>query len=208
MRTSAAALTFLLVAACDSGSDPAPAPPVFGGFEPVDQGAIVFAPTTCDLPGLGAASISGVAVLFTDYVGVCDVLSRVPHCGTRESSATVIGVAVSGVPGTGGVGAVGPGTYTVLDRAPTGAFLAATGDAGKVGPECAAVEGGAGLDVSAGQVVLASVGESITGSINLRFDDGTGFERAVDAAVCPVTFDLCELFQPCWDGYACDLVAP
>lgn len=202
MKTTAAALSIALLAGC-SDSD-SPPPPVFGGFEPQDQTAVIFAPTTCDILGAGTVSMAGVAVLFTDYVGACDVLGVVPYCGMRETSAEVIGLALSGVPGVATLGPAGPGTYPFLANAPTGAFLACTADAGKVGADCAAVEGGGNLDLVGGQMVLASVSDTaVTGSVDFRFDDGTAFAQAFDAPICPVTFDVCVLFEPCWEGYAC-----
>lgn len=208
MKTSAAALSIALVAGCSS-SDSSPPPPVFGGFEPLDQAAVIFAPANCDILGPGAVAMSAVAVYFADYAGVCDVvteiLSQYPYCGTRESSGTVVAFAVSGDVGGSSVGPAGPGTYRVLSSPPgAGPFLAATGDAGKVGAECAAVEGGGNLDVTEGTVVLESVSDTaVTGTVDFRFDDGTGFRHAVDAAVCPLSVDLCARFElPCFD-YAC-----
>jgi hypothetical protein len=29
--------------------------------------------------------------------------------------------------------------------------------------------------------------------------------QAIDAAVCPITVDVCKPFQPCFGGYACVL---
>jgi hypothetical protein len=116
-----------------------------------------------------------------------------------------MGLAVSGLTGGGAVAAAGPGTYPLLRNAPTtAAFLAATGDAGKVGLACAPVTGGGNLDLTSGEIVLGSVSDTnVSGSLEFRFDDGTGFDHAIDATVCPVTRDLCQLWMPCWDGYAC-----
>ena len=208
MRTSAAALSIVLLAGCDSSD---PVPPVFGGFEPQEQAAVIFAPTPCVLPGVGSVSISGVGVYFTDYVGTCDVLSLVPQmgCGSRESSVFVLGLALSGVAGgVEQVGATGPGTYPMLRSPPTTAtFVAGTGDAEQAGPACDPRED---LDLIGGQVVLASVStEAVTGSVDFRFTDRTTFQHAIDATVCPISADLCDYYQPfCWDGYACVPAAP
>lgn len=45
---------------------------------------------------------------------------------------------------------------------------------------------------------------AVAGSVDLRFEDGTAFAHAVDAATCPVSVDLCALFQPCWDPACVD----
>jgi hypothetical protein len=175
---------------------------VFGGFEPIDQAAVVFAPTTCDIPFVGPTAVSAVMVAFTDYVGACDVLAQTQFCGTRESSAAVLALAVSGVPGGTTVGPVGAGTYPYLRDPPTASFLASAADAGKVGVDCAAIPGG-NLDGVGGRVVLASVTDSaVTGAVDLRFDDGTSFQHPIDAALCPLPSDLCSRFLPCFD-YAC-----
>ena len=203
MRTFAAAMSILLLAGCGSESDPPG--PVFGGFAPQDQAAVIFAPTPCFLSGVGAVSISGVGVYFTDYVGTCDVLSLVPQmgCGSRESSVFVLGLALSGVAGgVEEVGATGPGTYPMLRSPPaTATFVAGTGDAEQAGPACDPRED---LNLIAGQVVLASVSaEAVTGSVDFRFTDGTSFQHAIDATVCQISADLCDYYHPCFDEYAC-----
>lgn len=200
MKTLAAALSIVLLAGCGSDSPPGP---VFGGFEPQDQAAVIFDPTTCDIPFLGTTAVAAVAVYFTDYVGACDVIPVVQFCGTRESSAVVIGLAVSGLVGGAAIDPAGPGTYPYLAREPTGAFLASTADAGKVGVACEALPGVVNLDAVGGQIVLASVSDiAVTGTVDFRFDDGSAFTHAIDATVCPLSIDLCRLFEPCWD-YAC-----
>lgn len=197
MRALAAAASIALLAAC--GSDDSPPPPVFGGFAPLDGTAVIFAPTTCDVPGLGTVSLSAVGIGVADYVGACDVLQQTAFCGTRESSATVLAVALSGLLG-GPVDPAGPGTYPVRTSPPTtNAFLAALGDAAEVGPLCDAVTE---LDVTGGQIVLTAVGETVTGTIDLRFDDGSAFAYGFDVAVCPLSMDLCSLFELC-TGYVC-----
>jgi hypothetical protein len=192
-----ALLTTALLFGC--GSDD-PAPPIFGGFTPQDGAAVIFAPTECTISGFGTVSLSGVGLGFADYVGVCDVLTQTEFCGTRESSAAVLGVALSGRI-DGAVDPAGPGTYPFRSSPPTTeAFLAALGDAAEVGLACEAVTE---LDASGGSIVLASVsGEAVSGTMDLRFDDGSVFEHDFDVAVCPISIDLCGLFQPCFD-YVC-----
>ncbi len=43
---------------------------------------------------------------------------------------------------------------------------------------------------------------AVTGTVDFLFDDGTGFQHAIDATVCPLSVDLCQRFEPCFD-YAC-----
>jgi len=37
----------------------------------------------------------------------------------------------------------------------------------------------------------------VTGSVNLAFENGSVFQQSFDAAVCPVTLDLCERLLGC-----------
>lgn len=193
MRKVAAALSVAVLAGCGSDSPP---PVVFGGFTPQDGSAVLLGPATCDIFPLGTVSVSAVAIMFADYAGTCDVLTQTQLCGTRESSAAVLGVAVSGLIG-GTVGPAGPGTYPVLRSPPTtDAFLAALGDAAEVGAACAQ---GTELDVTGGSIVLAAVSDTaVAGSFDLRFDDGSVFQHGFDVAVCPLTPDICALFQGCF----------
>jgi hypothetical protein len=199
MRTTVAALSLVLLAGC--GSSDSPPSEVFGGFTPQDGTAVIFAPAVCNIPFVGTTAVAGVGVGFTDYAGACDVLSRTQLCGTRESSATVIGVALSGQVGGGAIGPAGPGTYPFLANPPTGAFLASAGDAAEVGVACGVVTE---LDMSGGRIVLTAVSDTaVAGSLDLRFDDGSVFQHSFDVAVCPLTLDICDLFGPCFDP-VCD----
>jgi hypothetical protein len=199
MRTSVVALSIVLLAACSSDSSPRP---VFGGFAPAAQTAVIFAPATCDLPFVGTASISGVGIAFTSSLDPCAILAQTRFCGTEASSTAILAVAVSGLVGAGPVDPAGAGTYPFLANPPTsGAFRAIAADAAKVDATCSPLPGGS-LDLRGGEIVLASVdgaagGAGVTGSVDLRFDDGSAFEHGVDAAVCDVSIDVCGLFFPC-----------
>ncbi len=205
MRTFAAALSFVLLAGCSSDSTPSPA---FGGFEPQDQTAVIFAPATCDIPFVGTASVAAVAVAFTSSSDACAILSQTQFCGTEASSTAVIGVAVSGLVGGGTIDPAGPATYPFLANPPTsGAFRAIAADAARVDAACNPVPGGS-LNLAGGQIVLASIdpavgGAGVKGSVDLRFGDGSVFQHAVDAAVCDLTVDVCKLFLPCFSGHVC-----
>jgi hypothetical protein len=43
---------------------------------------------------------------------------------------------------------------------------------------------------------------AVTGSVDLRFDDGSAFQQAIDASVCALSVDACTFFSPCFD-YVC-----
>jgi len=197
MRTLAAALSIALLAACSSSDSPPPA--TFGGFAPQAQTAVIFAPRTCTLPVVGPTSVSGVAIAFTSFADPCAVLQDTLFCGTEASSSAILAVALSGLVGGGTVGDTGPGTYPYLANPPTtSSFRASLGDGAMVDASCASVAGGS-LDMAGGQIVLASVdGAGVTGSVDLRFDDGSAFQHAIDATVCPMTYDVCDLFVPCY----------
>lgn len=200
MKTLAAALPLALLAAC--GSDDSSRPPLFGGFEPVDGTAVIFAPTVCTIPFVGSTAVSAVAVGLTSYADPCTVLTQTEFCGTRESSTAVVGVALSGLVAGAAVDPAGPGTYPFLASPPAGAFKAAIADAARVDPFCEALPGGA-PDMSGGRIVLSAVSAtSVAGRLDLAFEDGTSFVRDFDVAVCPLSVDLCELFVACFD-YVC-----
>ncbi len=206
MRTFAAALSLALLAACSS-SDSKP-DPIFGGFAPQGETAVIFAPATCNVAFVGTVSISAVAIAFTSFADPCAVLAQTQFCGTEASSTAVLAVAVSGLAGGGAIDPAGPGTYPFLASPPTGgAFKAVEADAARVDAACSAVTGGS-PDLAGGQIVLAAIdpspaGAGVTGSVDLRFSDGTAFQHGIDAAVCPITVDGCKLFASCFGSYVC-----
>jgi hypothetical protein len=194
-------LAVALLSACSGGSsDPVP---LFDGFVPQGAGAVVFAPTVCEHPFLGTISVSGVAVVLSSDADVCGTIATTRLCGTRASSTTVLGVALRGDLGGGGVADADPATYRFLPNEPTGPFRAATGDALEAAATCDPVTGG-NPDFTGGQVVLASVGaENVTGSMRLSFGGNQVFAQDFDVPVCPVSVDLCTLVATgCFD-YAC-----
>ncbi|HSN92587.1 MAG TPA: hypothetical protein VLS93_15255, partial [Anaeromyxobacteraceae bacterium] len=115
----------------------------------------------------------------------------------------VLGVAVQGEPGAGGIAGATPGTFTVMANPPTGPFRAAAGTGGKVGPACAAVSGGH-ADVTGGSITLTSIAsDRVVGSVDLQFEGNQAFSWSFDVATCPLSMDLCQkLTWPCFD-YTC-----
>lgn len=197
MKRALAVLSLSLAAAC--GSEEKPPPPVFGGFTPQESAAVIFAPAVCTVPFVGTVSVSAIGLGFGSYSGLCGVVTQTQLCGTKASSTTVLGVAIKGTPGSGGVTDAGPGTYPFLATPPTGPFLAATGEAAQVDAFCAPLAGSP-LDMSGGSITIATVDAThVTGSVNLAFENGSVFQQPFDAAVCPeLPPNLCDLLLGCF----------
>jgi len=195
----ALAVLSLSLAAC--GSEEKPPPPLFGGFSPQESRAVIFAPAVCTVPFVGTVSVSAIGLGFSSYTDLCGLVSQTQLCGTKASSTTVLGVAIKGTPGSGGVTDAGPGTYPYLAAPPTGPFLAATGEAAQVGPSptCTPLSGSP-LDMSGGSITIATVDAThVTGSVNLAFENGSVFQQPFDAAVCPeLPPNLCDLLLGCF----------
>jgi hypothetical protein len=205
VKRTAPILALSLAAAC-SGSDPAS--PLFGGFAVQDSTAVVFQPVVCDIPGVGTASVAGVALYFANYSSpiVCDVVAATGvtgYCGTRESSTAVLGLALQGELGAGGIAGATPGTFAYMANPPTGPFRAAAGSGAQVGPLCAAVSGGH-ADMTGGSITLTAIAtDRVAGSVDMKLEGNQAFSQSFDVATCPVSMDLCQkLTWPCFD-YTC-----
>jgi hypothetical protein len=184
-----------LAAGCGSSKS---SPPLFGGFTPATGAAAILAPATCtNIPFLGATGISGILIELTSRGDACNVLTQAKQCGLGKSSTTLLGAALSGV--VGGVASpAGPGTYPWLVNPPTGAFLTSIASAAQVDALCS----GVATDMTGGSITISSVTgtppTAVAGSMNVAFDNGQAFSQAFDVAVCPVTIDVCSLFDPCF----------
>lgn len=187
----------LSLAAC--GSEEKPPPPLFGGFTPQATAAVIFAPAVCSIFG-ATFSVSAIGLGFASYADPCAVVNATRLCGTKASSTTVLGVALSGAPGGGPVAPAGAGTYRYLATAPTSATLGSTGEAAQVGaaPTCTPLAGSP-QDMSGGSITIATVDSThVTGSVDMTFANGSVFQRSFDATVCAVTppLDVCALLSP------------
>jgi hypothetical protein len=200
MRGALLSTTLLLVAACGSGG--ATKNTLFGGFEPRDGAAVIFAPTSCDIPFVGESSVSGVAIVLGDYADVCNVIGQTQLCGTKASSTSLLAAAIAGVVGTDPVGPAGPGTYTFMTEPPTGSFRAASADAAQVDASCKAGDSG-DRDAAGGSITIDAVtADRVTGKLDLRFDFDEAYQEPFDVAICAVTIDLCSALFACFD-HAC-----
>jgi hypothetical protein len=109
----------------------------------------------------------------------------------------VLAAAVSGAVG-GSVGPTGPGTYPWLANPPTGTFAASIASAGQADASCGPLAGSP-VDTTGGSLTLTAVTPSrVTGRTDLHFENGQVFDYQFDVAVCPVSIDICSLFQPCF----------
>jgi len=200
MRRALLALPLVLLAACGS-SDAAP-PPLYGGFTPTGGTAIVFPPTTCDIPFVGLTSISGLGVVLGDFTGVCEYVTASQFCDQKASATLLVSLAVGGVVGGGTAAPIGPGAYPYLSAPPTSAsFAAGIASAVQTSATCTALPG-TSTDMNAGRIVISSItADRATGALELRFDDGSGYSEHFDLALCPPPTDLCALVSvgSCFD---------
>jgi hypothetical protein len=189
----AAAILVLSLAAC--GSSPAP---LFGGFTPANGAAVILAPATCNnIPFVGPTAISGILVELASGADACNVLTQARQCGTGSGSTTVLAGALSGVVGGSTVDPAGPGTYPWLANPPTGTFKASTTSAAQVDAVCTSLAGSPAR-MSAGSIAISSVTSSaVSGSMDVHFDNGQGYTHTFDVSVCPVSIDICSLFDFC-----------
>jgi hypothetical protein len=189
----AAALLLLSLVACGSGSDP-----LFGGFTPTNGAAVILPSANCNIPFVGATAISGVLVELTSGADACNVLTKARQCGTGAGSTTLLAGAFSGLVGALTVAPADPGTYPWLANPPTGAFKTSTTSAAKVDATCTSTIPGSPARMTGGSIALSSVtASSVRGSMDVRFDNGQGYKADFDVPVCPVSINICSLFDLC-----------
>ena len=195
----APAILIISLAACGSGNSE----PLFGGFTPANGAAVILAPATCNnIPFVGSTAISGILVELASGADACNVLTQARQCGTGAGSTTVLTGALSGVVGGSTVASAGPGTYPFLANPPTGTFKASTTSAAKVDMTCTSSPGSPAR-MSGGSITIATVtGSMVSGSMDVHFDNGQVYRSSFDAPVCPVSIDICSLFDFC-GSHAC-----
>jgi hypothetical protein len=192
MKSRVPTILLLCLAAC-GGSDP-----LFGGFKPANSAAVILAPATCNLPFVGSTAISGIFVELASGADACHVLTQAQQCGTGSSSTVLLTGAFSGVPGGTTADPTGPGNYPFLANPPSAPFKASISSAAQVDAVCTS-KPGSPVDMTGGTVVISTVTSSaVTGSVDLQFDNGQSYSGTFDAAVCPVSIDICSLFAPCF----------
>jgi hypothetical protein len=190
----APAIFFILFAACGSGNSP----PLFGGFTPTSGAAVILAPATCNnIAALGPTAISGIFIELASGANACNVLTQAKQCGAGSGSTTLLAAALSGVVGGSSVPPAGPGTYPWLPNAPTGTFKASTTAAAQLDATCVAAAGSR-ANMSGGSISISTVTAStVSGSMDVHFDNGQAYTHPFDLAVCPVSIDICSLFDLC-----------
>jgi hypothetical protein len=198
MMSRASAIFFISLAACGSGSGP-----LFGGFTPTSGAAVILASATCsNIPFVGPTAISGILIELASGANACNVLTQAKLCGTGSGSTTVLAGALSGVVGGSSVPPAGPGTYPWLPNPPSGTFKASTATAAQVNATCVSAVGSP-THTTGGSVAIASVTAStVTGTMDVHFDNGQVYTRSFDVPVCPVSIDICSLFDLC-GSHAC-----
>ena len=188
--------TFLLLslAACGSGMSE----PLFGGFTPANGAAVILAPKTCtNIPYLGSTAISGILVELTSGADACNVLTQAKQCGTGASSSTLLAGALSGVVGGSTVAPADPGSYPWLANPPTGTFKTSTSSAAQVDATCTSASGSPTRMVGGSVTITAVTASTVTGSMDLHFDNGQVYTNSFNVPVCPVSIDVCSLFDFC-----------
>jgi len=194
MMSRAPAILLISLAACGSGNSE----PLFGGFTPTNGAAVILAPATCsNIPFVGPTAISGILVELTSGADACNVLTQARQCGTGSGSTTVLAGTLSGVVGGSTVAPAGPGTYPWLAAPPTGTFKASTTTAAQVNTICTSGPGSP-THMSGGSIAISAVTAStVSGSMDVHFDNGQVYRNAFDVPVCPVSIDICSLFDFC-----------
>ena len=190
----APALLLILLAACGSGTSA----PLFGGFTPSSGAAVILAPATCtNIAFLGPTALSGILIDLTSGADACNVLTKAGQCGTGSGSTALLAGAFSGVVGGTTVAPAGPGTYPWLPNPPSGAFKASTTAAAQVDAVCTAAAGSP-TNMSGGSVVISTVtATTVSGSMDVHFDNGQAYTHPFDVAVCPISINVCSLFDFC-----------
>ncbi len=194
MMSRAPAILLISLAACGSGN----AGPLFGGFTPTSGAAVILASATCsNIPFLGPTAISGILVELASGANACNVLTQAKQCGSGSGSSTLLAGALSGIVGGSSVPPAGPGTYPWLANPPSGTFKASTTSAAQVDAVCTSVPGSPAR-MSDGSIVISTVTSStVSGSMDVHFDNGQVYKNAFDVAVCPISIDICSLFDFC-----------
>jgi hypothetical protein len=190
----APAILVISLAACGSGNSE----PLFGGFTPANGAAVILAPATCNnIPFVGPTAISGILVELASGADACNVLTQAKQCGAGSGSTTLLAGAFSGVVGGSTVAPAGPATYPWLANPPTGTFMASTTTAAQVDTVCTSVPGSP-AHMSGGSVAISTVTAStVSGSMDVHFDNGQVYKNPFDVPVCPVSIDICSLFSFC-----------
>src|SRR6267143_170134 len=190
----APAIFFITLAACGSGNSP----PLFGSFTPTSGAAVILAPATCsNIAALGPTAISGILIELASGANACNVLTQAKQCGAGSGSTTLPAAALSGVVGGSSVPPAGPGTYPWLPNPPTGTFKASTTAAAQLDATCVAAAGSR-ANMSGGSISISTVTAStVSGSMDVHFDNGQAYTHPFDLAVCPVSIDICSLFDLC-----------
>jgi hypothetical protein len=192
------------LAACGGGGGGGgggPSGPVAGtvggaAFTPAEGGALVVAPTTCTVTGLGTVNVSGLMIGFSSFMGLCGYAQAAHFCDNK-ASATIIGLQIMKAGLVQTPGAVGPGTYPISTTAPvpdaSGNFGVNGGNITVTGAACALVSN---PDASSGSITISAVSASrVQGSLSVGFGTGNAIAGAFDLPLCAYTPDICALLN-------------
>jgi hypothetical protein len=58
---------------------------------------------------------------------------------------------------------------------------------------------GASTTMTGGSIAISAVtAAKVSGSMDVQFDNGQVYKDSFDATLCPVSIDICSLFEPCF----------
>lgn len=179
----------VLFAACGSSSPP---PPLFGGFAPAGGTAVIIGPTTCNISPLGPTSASAMALVLTDFADACGFVTDTSLCGSKQDATLLVALAVSGRFDGGTATPFGPGTYPFLADPPSGPFTTSIASAVRTEATSCGPLPNSSTSMTSGQVVVTAVTATrVTGTLDLRFRDGSAYQQPFDVARCDVPVNLC-----------------
>jgi hypothetical protein len=205
MRKTALAACLAVLGACGSsvggGSkrtlNYAPIMVVGVTYDPADGGALVVSDRDCVLPGLGAASVSAIAMGFSSFAGLCDFVKTNSTCATRQN-AIVASIVITRA-GTSAPGPIGPGHYTLGETSDAGGSTIVSVAFDQSDATCNDVSPVAG---ATGAVTLTEVSPSVKGAIDVTLLDGKGvslgsYFGGFDVGTCDTQVDICAMMSGC-----------
>lgn len=197
--TAAAAVAVLSIACGDSDDGGTAAPPPPAGvsgtvagepFTTVDASALVLSGATCDFDGT-AADATGLLLGFGSFPGLCSFVSEHRGCATKANATIVNALLVRANVVGGSAAPVQPGTYAISAQTPfpdaEGNITIPQGLVSKTDTAC----GQQTPVATSGTIRIDAVGERVTGSVDLTFDDGSRVAGSFSTPRCAFRTDVC-----------------